>query len=44
MLPAIVIGIQEGRLDADQAVVGEMTPVQRGPLTTTGHWSFSLPR
>jgi len=43
-LPAIVIGIQEGRLDADQAVVGEMPPVQRGPLITTGRWSFSLPR
>jgi len=43
-LPAIVIGIQEGSLDADGAVVGEMTPVQRGPLTTTGRWSFSLPR
>lgn len=44
MLPAIIIGIQEGRLDADQAVVGEMPPMQRGPLTTTGHWSFSLPQ
>jgi hypothetical protein len=43
-LPAIIIGMQEGRLDGDQAVVGEMPPVQRGPLTTTGRWSFSLPR
>jgi hypothetical protein len=44
MLPAIMIGIQEGRLNADQAVVGEMPPMQRGPLTTTGQWSFSLPQ
>ena len=44
MLPAIMIGIQEGRLNADQAVVGEMPPMQRGPLTTTGNWSFSLPQ
>jgi hypothetical protein len=41
MLPAVTIGIQQGMLNADQAVVGEMVPQQRGPRTTTGNWSFT---
>jgi len=42
MLSAVTVGIQEGRLNEERAVVGEMAPQQRGPLTTTGNWSFKL--
>jgi hypothetical protein len=42
MLSAVTIGIQQGTLNEERAVVGEMPPQQRGPLTTTGNWSFKL--
>ncbi len=42
MLPAVIIGIQQGRLDAEQAVAGEMAPQQRGPRRTSGQWNFKL--
>jgi hypothetical protein len=41
-LPAVEIGIQQGTLDGEQAVVGEMPAQTRGPRTTTGDWSFKL--
>jgi len=44
MLSAVEIGIQQGTLNAEQAVVGEMAPQQRGPRTITGNWSFKLPQ
>ncbi|HUQ50751.1 MAG TPA: hypothetical protein VM692_00930 [Gammaproteobacteria bacterium] len=44
MLPAVVIGIQQGTLNDEGAVIGEMTPQRRGPLTTTGNWTLKLPQ
>ena len=41
-LPAVEIGIQQGTLDGERAVVGEMPAQTRGPRTTTGNWSFKL--
>lgn len=41
MLPAVTMGNQEGTLNAERAVVGEMAPVRRGAMTTTGSWSFA---
>ncbi len=42
MLPAVVIGVQQGTLTPERGVVGEMPPQQRGPLRTTGKWEFKL--
>lgn len=41
-LSAVEIGIQQGTLNGEQAVVGEMPAQTRGPRTTTGEWSFKL--
>jgi hypothetical protein len=39
---AVQIGVQQGRLNADQGVVGELAaPIRRGPRTISGNWSFA---
>jgi hypothetical protein len=41
----VQIGIQEGTLSAEQDVVGQVSPpIQRGPRTITGSWSFARVR
>ena len=44
MRPAVQIGRQQGRLNGDEAVVGDMAPIRRGPLEITGQWSFKKVR
>ncbi len=43
MLPALIIGEQQGSMDSDRALKGEMTPQNQGPRTVTGKWEFRIP-
>lgn len=43
MLPALIIGEQQGTLDPDRAIKGEMTPQSHGPRRVTGEWEFRIP-
>jgi hypothetical protein len=39
---SMVLGQQQGTVDPDRGIVGELTtPIRRGPRTTTGSWSFA---
>lgn len=38
---AVVLGMQQGTLNADQGIVGHLaSPIRRGPRSITGDWSF----
>lgn len=42
---AVALGKQEGRLNSDQDVIGQLAaPIRRGPRVINGSWSFKKPR
>lgn len=43
ILPALIVGEQQGTLDSDRAIKGNMTPQSFGPRKVTGEWEFRIP-